>query len=186
MRIIPNQSEKRFESRLMKNGQKPIRINPEISIRMNPNQSGTKFSIQVNPNQYAHGMIQTEFSIRINSNYYDLGLIRIDQEWKLGFGLVRIHLNWCLRINRIKSDWFLTVFHQTRSKRFSDWFGMIHIGSDTYIGIFLIDSEWISIRYFRQGCFLWFDESMKTLKYLEREIFLKKRFMRKYLDFETY
>ena len=42
MRIIPNQSEKRFVSRLMKNGQKSIRlnlINSETSVRMNPNES---------------------------------------------------------------------------------------------------------------------------------------------------
>ena len=48
MRIIPNQSEKRFVSRLIENGQKPIRLNPinsETSIRMNPNQSETKFPI---------------------------------------------------------------------------------------------------------------------------------------------
>ena len=38
MRIIPNQSEKRFVSRLMINGQKS-------------NQSETKFSIQINLNQ---------------------------------------------------------------------------------------------------------------------------------------
>ena len=40
IRIIPNQSEKRFVSRLMKNGQKSIRLNPVnsvTSIRMNPN-----------------------------------------------------------------------------------------------------------------------------------------------------
>ena len=65
MRIIPNQSEKLFVSRFMKNGQKSIRLNPinsetsirlnpinsESSIRMNSNQSETKFSIQINPNQ---------------------------------------------------------------------------------------------------------------------------------------
>ena len=45
-RVIPNQSEKRFVSHLMKNGQKSIRlnlINSETSIWMNPNQSKTKF-----------------------------------------------------------------------------------------------------------------------------------------------
>ena len=31
MRIIANQSEKRFVSRLMKNGQKSIRLNPNLS-----------------------------------------------------------------------------------------------------------------------------------------------------------
>ena len=54
MRIIPNQSEKRFVSFLVKKSQKSIGINPinsETSIRMNTNQSETKFSIQINPNQ---------------------------------------------------------------------------------------------------------------------------------------
>ena len=121
MRIIPNQSEKRFVSCLMKNGKnqsdliwlipkdqsewiqnnpkpsfqsrlmrinpisnwsKPnfqsesIRIIPTLdpfgliqsefeSIRMNPNQSRTKFSVQINLNQSDLRLIQTEFSIRI-------------------------------------------------------------------------------------------------------------------------
>ena len=63
MRIIPNQSEKHFESRLMKNGQKSIRLNPinsETSIQMNPNQSETKFSIQINPNQSKVGIIRID------------------------------------------------------------------------------------------------------------------------------
>ena len=71
MRIIPNQSEKRFVYRLMNNGQKTIRLNPinsEPSFRMIPNQSETKFSIQINPNRSQLGLIQTEFSIRINPN----------------------------------------------------------------------------------------------------------------------
>ena len=77
MRIIPNQSEKRFVSRLMKNGQKSIRlntINSETSIRMNPNQSETKFLIQINPNQSELELIQTEFSIRINPNESKVGI----------------------------------------------------------------------------------------------------------------
>ena len=40
-RVTPNQFEKRFISRLMKNGQKSIQLNliqSEASIRMNPNQ----------------------------------------------------------------------------------------------------------------------------------------------------
>ena len=72
VRIIPNQSEKRFVSRLMKNGQKPIRLNPinsETSIRMNPNQSETKFAIQIN--------FQPE-SIRIIPTLNSFGLILIE------------------------------------------------------------------------------------------------------------
>ena len=68
-RIIPI-SEKRFVSRLMKNGQK--------SIRMNPNQS--------EPN------LQSE-SIRIIPTLDSFGLLLIENSvWSnLGFGLVRIH-----------------------------------------------------------------------------------------------
>ena len=85
MRIILNQSEKRFVSRLMKNGQKSILLNPinsETLIRMNPNQSETKFSIQINPNQSEPGLIQTEFSIQG----------RNDSDWfwlKIRFGSIR-------------------------------------------------------------------------------------------------
>ena len=102
MPIIPNQSEKRFVSRLMKNYQKSIQLNPinsDTSIRMNPNQSEKRFvsrlmknyqksiqlnpinsdtSIRMNPNQF-----QTKFSIQINPinpNHSDLGLIRIDSD----------------------------------------------------------------------------------------------------------
>ena len=42
MGIIPDQSEKRSVSRLMKNGQKSTRLNPiysEASIRINPKQT---------------------------------------------------------------------------------------------------------------------------------------------------
>ena len=51
MRIIPNQSEKRFVSRLIKNGQKPIRINSvqsEGSIRLNSNKSEPSFKSESN------------------------------------------------------------------------------------------------------------------------------------------
>ena len=45
---------------------------------MNPKQSETKFSIQINANQSDLELIQTEFSIRINPNHSDLGSIWID------------------------------------------------------------------------------------------------------------
>ena len=80
MRIIPNQSEQLFVSRLMKNGQKSIRpnsTNSETFIRMNPKQSETKFSIQIYPNQSKLGLIQTEFSIGIISTLDSHGLILI-------------------------------------------------------------------------------------------------------------
>ena len=92
---------------------------------------------------------------------------QIDSDWKLGFGFIRIDVSeliglsridcwpllikrdtksfsdssdWCLGINRIKSDWFLTVFNQTRYKTF---FGLVRIGSDTHIGINRNSSDWL-------------------------------------------
>ena len=64
-----------------------------------------------------------------------IGLIRIDPDWKLSFGLVRIHLDWCLGVHRINSDWFT----------------LTQINISEWIGIVLIGSEWIPIRYFHQG-----------------------------------
>ena len=129
MQIIPNQSENRFVSRLMKNGQKSIQLNPinsETSIRINP-----KLSFQSR-------------STRINPNHSDLGFIRIDSDWKFGLDQSKLRMiwienlvsdwsDWCLGINRIKSDWFLTVFHQTRYK--------------TFFGSVWNDSHWLGYRY---------------------------------------
>ena len=117
------------------------------TIRMNPFQSETKFSIQINLYQSKLTLIQTDFSIRINPNESDAGMIRInfdwkfdlDQfefglitDWKLSFGLVRIHSDCCFGLNRIRSYRFFTVFHQTSYKTF---FGLVRIGSDTDIGM---------------------------------------------------
>ena len=134
MRIIPNQSEKLFVSRLMKNGKKSIRSHPiqsEATIRMNPKPS---FQSKLR-------LIQTEFSIRIKPNHFDRGFIRIDSDWKFGLdqselGLktwFRIHSDSCLGLNQISSDRFFIVFYQTRCKKF---FGLVRK-----------DSHWLGFRY---------------------------------------
>ena len=104
MRIIPNQSEQNFVSRLIKNSKKSIRFNPiqsKASIRMNPNQV-------FNSSQSELGLIQTEFSIRIILNESEGGMIRIDasdlirfifnrfssKEIQPFFGLVRNDSHW--------------------------------------------------------------------------------------------
>ena len=115
MQIIPNQSEKCFVTCLMKNGRKSIRPNPrQISewIRTNPKPC---FQSELR-------LIQTEFSFRINSNHSDLGFIRIDSDWKLGFGLVWIHSDCCLGLNWINSDQFFTIFHQAS---YITFFGLV-------------------------------------------------------------
>ena len=92
-------------------------------IRMNPNESETNFSMQINPDlDWSEPNFQSE-------SIFELELIRIDLDWKLGFGLVRIHSDWCLEINCINSVWFLTFFHQTR-------FTMVWN-----------DSHWLAYRY---------------------------------------
>ena len=103
-------------------------------IRLIPKDQSEPIRNQVfNPDKSELRLIQTEFSIRINPNESKVGLTRIDLDWKLGFGLVRIHSDWCLGINRIKSDWFLKVFYQTRYK--------------TFFRLVRNDSHWLRYRY---------------------------------------
>ena len=146
MRIIPNQYEKRFVSRLMKNGQKSTRLNPinsETSIWMNLNQSETQFSIQNPISNWSKPNFHSE-SIGMNprSEWFRLKIrfgsvrTRIDLNWKFSFGLVRI-----------KSDWFLPFFVKRDTKCFSDWFGMIRIGSNTKIGMNRNSSDWLRMNF---------------------------------------
>ena len=94
----------------------------------------TKFSYEryeVLPWQKYRIGIHSDISIRANANESEVGMIRINSDWK--FGLDQSELGF-IRIENLVSDWF----------------GMIRIGSDTDIGIVLIVSEWIPIRYFRR------------------------------------
>ena len=79
-RAISNQSEKRFVSRLMKKSQKSIRLNaiqPEASIRMNPNQCEP---IRIILTSDSFVLILIENSVWINSNSDRAVLSRIDFE----------------------------------------------------------------------------------------------------------
>ena len=121
--IIPNKSEKRFVSRLMKNGKNRFDL-----TRFNARQLSEWIRNQV-----------------FNPNQSELEFIRIDSDWKFilnqsDLGWIRIGLG-SSGLNRID---FLPFFIKRDTKRFSNWFGMIRIGS-----------EWIPIRYFRQGYFLY-------------------------------
>ena len=78
-------------------------------------------------------------------------LIVFNPRRQSGFGLVQIHSDCCLGLGQIH---FLPFFIKRNTKRFSEWFGMIRIGSDTDIGMNRNSSDWlgiIPIRYFRQG-----------------------------------
>ena len=107
------------------------------------NQSKTKFPIRINPNHSNLGFIRIDSDWKLVLDQSELGLICIDLDWKLGFGLVRTYSIRCLGINRMKSDWFLIVFHQTKYKTF---FGLVRKQIPEWLGIALIGSEWISIR----------------------------------------
>ena len=100
-----------------------------------------------NPN-YSHLVfIQIKNLVRINRNSDWFRLFQIEN-------LVRIHSDWCLGFNQIRSNWFLAVFHQTRYKTFfglarNDW--IVRKQIPEWLGKALICSEWNSIWYFRQG-----------------------------------
>ena len=130
--------------------------------------------------QFVFWLFLTELLIRMNTgqNYSDSFSfkiqfrsirIRIDSDsfnLKTCFGLVQIHSDLRLRLNRIN---FLPFFIKRDTKRFTDWLGitrnvsqnrfrnfhlgLIRIRSETdseWLGIALIRSEWILILYFRQ------------------------------------
>ena len=76
----------------------------------------------------------------------ELRFTRIDLDWKLGFGLIRIHSDWCLGIGLSRID-FWPFFIKRDIKRFSDWFGIIRIGSDTDIGMNRNSSYWLGMNF---------------------------------------
>ena len=81
-------------------------------------------------------------------------MIRIDFNWNLISDSFRL-------LPRINSDWvgsIFTVFHQTSYKQF---FGLARIQISEWMGIVLIGSEWIPIRYFRQGYIIFLTISHK-------------------------
>ena len=101
----------------------------------------TKFSIRINPNESKVEMIWINSDWKFGLDQSELELIQIDLDWKLvsdWFGFIRIDVSQLIGFSRI---YFWPFFIKRDTKRFLDWFGMIRIGSDTDIGIVLIDSE---------------------------------------------
>ena len=96
----------------------------ENYLKNNPKPSFQSRSIwaRIDPNRIFNHNQSESFWPWINSDWFWLKIrfgstrARIDLDWKLSFGLVWIYSDWCLGINRIKPDWFLTVFQQTRYK----------------------------------------------------------------------
>ena len=100
-------------------------IRSKFSIRMNQNQSGNVLIF--NLNESVAGLIRK--------------LIDFQSEWISGridtdsFGLD-------IRLDKIN---FQAFFNKGDSKRFSDWFGLIHIGTDTDIGKIRNSSDWFGM-----------------------------------------
>ena len=108
--------------------------------------------IRINPNQVFNPKRSELGLIRINPNHSNLGFFRINSDWifdldQYDLGSLRIeNLVW------IYSDWigfsqidFWPFFIKWDTKRFSDWFGMIRIGSDTEIELNRNNSDWLGI-----------------------------------------
>ena len=168
LKFIPSYSQLfRFIpiSRLMKNGQKSIRLNPinsETSIRMNLNQFETKFTIQINPNSdwsklnfqsesiRMHPrsewlrLILIENSVWINPSSDWFGLIWIENFISDSFWFNRIDVTELIGLSRID---FWPFFIKQDTKRFSDWFGMIRICSNSDIGMNRNSSDWLGINF---------------------------------------
>ena len=136
-KTIKNQSDliqliTRHQSEWIRTNEKPSFQSRSIGINSSLDWSKPNFqlkSIQMNPR--SEWQIDSDWKFVVDQS--ELGFILIDLDWKLDFGLVRIHLDWCLGINRIKLDWFLTFFHQTRYK--------------TFFGLFRNDLNWLGYKY---------------------------------------
>ena len=107
----------------------------------------------MNLNQSDLQFLRIDSDWKFSLDQSELRLIQITLDWILGFELVRIHSDWCLGIHRIKSDWFLTVFHQTRYKMF---FGLVR--NDSHWLGYTYRNEFQSDTFARalKGWYLWY------------------------------
>ena len=116
--------------------EKRSKINPTIRD-INPNESEPIRNQVFNPDQY------DSFRRWINADWFWL---------KFWFGSIQAWIDFgFIWIKNLVSDWCLTVFIKRDTKRCSEWFALVWIQISEWIGIVLIGSEWISIRYFHQG-----------------------------------
>ena len=113
-------------------------------IRMNLKQSETNISTQINPiSDLSKPNFQSE-SIRMNprSEWFELIWIEIlVSDW---IGFIRIDVSELIGLRQID---FWPLFIKRDTKRFSDWFGMIRIGSDTDIGMNRNSSAWLGMNF---------------------------------------
>ena len=128
MRIILDQSEKRFISRLTKNGK-----NRSDLIRSNPRQLSEWIRTNPNPSfqsdQSKLGLIQTEFSIRIiriipTSDSF--GLILIENSIWINRSIL-----YCFPSNELQNDFRIGPESFALARiQISEWIGIVLIGSE--------------------------------------------------------
>ena len=88
---------------------------------------------------------------RINFNWKfgldqsELGFIRIENLVSDCLGFIRIFASDLTGLGRIE---FLRFFYKRVTKRFSDWFGMIRIGSDIAIGMNRNSSDCLGMNFY--------------------------------------
>ena len=111
---------------------------------MNPNQSETKFSIQINSNQSKVGMIRIDSDCKFGLDQSELGLNWVEHLISYWFGFIWIDVSELIGSSRID---FWPFFIKRDTEGFSDWFGMIRIGSDTDIWMNRNSSNWLGMNF---------------------------------------
>ena len=87
-------------------------------------------------------LIENLVWINRSSNWF--GLISIKKLVSDWVGFIRINVSELIGLSRI-DFWLFSIKRDT--KRFSDWFGMICIGSDTDIGMNRNSSDWLVMNF---------------------------------------
>ena len=118
----------------MKNGQKPIRLNPINS----------KTSIRINPRLEWFRLILIVNSVWINPSSDWFGSIWIENLVSDWFEFILIGVSELIGLSRM-DFWPFLIKRDT--KRFSDWLRMIRIGSDTDIGMNRNSSDWLGMNF---------------------------------------
>ena len=120
-----------------------------FQIQINPSSDWSKPNFQselirMNPRSEWFGLILIENSVLINSSSDWFGLIWIENLVSDSFRFIRIDVSELIGSSRID---FWPFFIKRDTKRFSDWFGMIHIGSNTDIGMNRNSSDWLGMNF---------------------------------------
>ena len=117
-----------------------------------PNESEVNFQsewIRINPDtEWSQTNIQSEsIPTLIHSDWKSIHVRIVSDSFglKIYFKLVRIHSDRSLGLIRIN---FQAFFNKRDSTRFSDWFGLIRLVSDTYFGMIRNIFYWFELNFY--------------------------------------